>query len=347
MRLIDFSAIVEAAWQSYDPKQPIKTITDISVMVSTNHVYKIQFSAKQFLIAKLSYFGTYEHFREDHSIVNVLAHGLKPPYDRTIGHSLMKEGSVFTYRYQQDGLDVWVVFYRPVRFMRRLPKRLGETDIVNLGRQLALFHKACAQTLIELPPSSKTMPWDVKELLLKLDRPEGALEFGSHVELIRHHAEAFLEGADRLGYEDMRQLPVFVDWNSGNFSLSKTGRIFSRWDYDWFRVCPRVMDFFFMSRVVSDIGDQTQFSYVPDTLMEPRFLLFLQQYQQHYPLDAQEIRFIKESYRFFILQYVIKYGRYFFHPIYADRLQKEAFQLYLPRLEEVFDADKLLRACNL
>ena len=343
----DFSDIVKAAWHAYDPSREPLSITDISVMVSTNHVYKIQFLGKQFVIAKLSLFGTYEHFREDHRIVNILAHSLQPPYDRTIGHSLMKDGEVFTYRHQLNGTDVWVVFYRPVKFMRRLPKRLATADIESLGRQFGLFHKACASTLIELPRSSKTMRWDIDELMKRIDSPEGAKEFGSNVGFILQQCERLLRECEVLGSPDLIQLPVFVDWNSGNFSLSKRGRIYSRWDYDWFRMGPRVLDFYFLSRVVSDVGDQTTFSYVPDTLMEPRFQLFLQNYHRNFPLNESEIRFIQPAFRFFILQYVVKFGNYFFHPNYAQRLQKEAFQTYLPRLDEVFDATQLLRACNL
>jgi len=41
--------------------------------------------------------------------------------------------------------------------------------------------------------------------------------------------------------------------------------------------------------------------------------LFLKNYHEVYPLMEGEIRFLKEAYRFFILNYVIKNGRYFFH----------------------------------
>lgn len=347
MRLINFTHIVEAAWKAYDPSRAITSITDISVRVSTNYVYKIQFKGKQFVIAKLSYFGTYEHFKEDHSIVNSLAHSLQPPYDRTIGHSLMKDGELYTYRYQEAGLNVWVVFYRPVNFMRKLPKRLAEEQITSLGRQFGLFHKACSQTLIELPKTSKTMHWDIGELVNRIRTKEGEAEFGSNIPLILEHCDRFMAECEELDYSNMTKMPVFVDWNSGNFSVSKRGRIYSRWDYDWFRMGPRVLDFYFMSRVVSDIGDQTLFSYVPDTLMEPRFLLFLENYHRNFPLTENEIRFIKPAFRFFILQYVINFGNYFFHQIYANRLQQEAFDIYLPRLDEVFDAEKLLSTCKL
>lgn len=347
MRVLDFTHIVEAAWKNYDPSRVPSAITDISVRVSTNYVYKIQFPGKQFVIAKLSYFGTYEHFKEDHSIVNALAHALQPPYDRTISHSLMKDGDVYTYRHQEAGLNVWVVFYRPVKLMRKLPKRLQVADIVSLGRQFGLFHKACSQTLIELPKTSKTMMWDMEDLRSHLSTDDGKQEFTGRIPEIHRQIDLFLEESAACGYDQMMKMPVFVDWNSGNFSLSKRGRIYTRWDYDWFRFAPRVLDCYFMSRVVSDIGDQTLFSYVPDTLMEPRFMLFLENYHRNFPLTESEIRFIKPAFRFFILQYVIKYGNYFFHQIYASRLQEEAFRVYLPRLDKVFNADKLLRTCNL
>ena len=347
MKLVDFSTIVEEAWYAYDPEHEIKEITDISVRVSTNYVYKIDFYNRPFLIAKLSYFGKYEHFKEDHAIVNALAHTLEPPYDRFLARSLMKRGEVFTYRHQEAGQDVWVVFYRPVRINERLPKQLDEAQVLNLGKQMGRFHKAVTHTLPSLPRSSKTLILDVQELAARCDTKAGQFEFAPYTDLIKRHCNTFLHEADRLGYQDFLEIPVFVDWNIGNFSLTKKGQLFSRWDYDWFRVCTRVMDFYFLSRVVSAAGDQTQFSYELDTLLEPRFLLFLQQYHQTFPLTEEEVRFIREAYRFFILQYVIKFGNYFFHTFYAKRLQQEAFEQYLPRLDQGFDVDKLLRACKL
>ena len=69
----DFIGIVRAAWENYDQSRIIKSIRDISANVSTNHVYKIDFDGHQPVIAKLSYFGFFEHFVEDHSIINSLA----------------------------------------------------------------------------------------------------------------------------------------------------------------------------------------------------------------------------------------------------------------------------------
>ena len=109
----------------------------------------------------------------------------------------------------------------------------------------------------------------------------------------------------------------------------------------------RVLDFYFFSRVVSDIGDRTVFSYGINTLMEDRFILFLQEYHKVNPLTADEIRFLKEAYRFFILNYVIKDGKYFFNEQYATKLQAEAFDKYLPSVDRDFDAEKILKALKL
>ena len=81
--------------------------------------------------------------------------------------------------------------------------------------------------------------------------------------------------------------------------------------------------------------------------MEERFLLFLKSYHQVYPLTEPEIRYLKECYRFFILNYVIKDGRFFFHEIFSGKLQKEAFDMYLPSIDKEFNADTILKALNI
>jgi hypothetical protein len=66
-----------------------------------------------------------------------------------------------------------------------------------------------------------------------------------------------------------------------------------------------------------------------------------------FPLQEAEIRFLKEAYRFFILNYVVKDGRFFFHELFATKLQKEAFEIYLPSVEREFNAEIILKALNL
>lgn len=347
MRTPDFRAIIEDAWKEFDDSKVIKTISDVSAQVSTNHVFKIDFEDRHPIFAKLSYYGKYEHFQEDHVIINNLANNLETPYENFLAKSLVKNNQVFIHKYKHDLFDAWVIFYNPIKMRGRLPRRLEESDIVKLARELALFHKACNNVKKSLPTSSKTLYTDIESLLKILDgncQPE----LLKNAELIREHCNCFIENTEKIGYKCLSKIPVFVDWNIGNFSIRKsTGGFYSRWDYDWFRISNRVLDFYFFSRVVSDIGDRTVFSYVVEPLTEPRFLLFLKEYHKYYPLLPEELMFIKEAYRFFILNYVIKDGRYFFHEIYAQKLQKEAYEIYLPSIKNSLDTNIYFKELNM
>ena len=84
------------------------------------------------------------------------------------------------------------------------------------------------------------------------------------------------------------------------------------------------------------------FSYLPDTLNEDRFLIFLKSYHEIYPLKKNEVMMLKEMYRIFILNYVIKDGDRFFHSIFAKRLSKESFDTYIPKIDDNFDENRIL-----
>ncbi len=347
MPFIDFTAIVKEAWQAYDNTREIVRIVDISAKVSTNHVYRVTFKDGSFIIAKLSYYGQYAHFVEDHTIINALSNNLPAPFENFLARSLMKGNELFVYRFKSIILDAWVVFYRPIKIKNKMPRRLDDAQIIKLGEQVALFHKACHNIRNTLPTSSKTMAVDIGHLLNSLETEEGRYEHRMHEDEIKRQANIFLENIDVLNIRSFSKIPVFVDWNIGNFSVTSSLRLYSRWDYDWFRMASRMLDFYFLSRVVSDIGDRTVFSYYVGPLMEERFLLFLKAYHDVFPLEEKEIRLLKEAYRFFILNYVIKDGRYFFHEIFANKLQKEAFDIYLPSVDGDFNADIILKALNL
>ena len=343
---IDFIGIVREAWESYDQSWVIKSIQDISAHVSTNHVYRINFKEQQPVIAKLSYFGYYEHFVEDHTIINSLSNNLPHPYENLLSRSLMKGNRLYVYRYQNSIIDAWVVFYRPIEIRNKLPRRLEPHQIKALGKEFAHFHKASHAIHNTLPASSKTLFTDIDHLLEIIETEMGQYEHRSHHDTILEHCEAFKENTQKIGAHQLTAIPVFVDWNIGNFSLTEDFRLYSRWDYDWFRVSTRMLDFYFFSRVVSDVGDRTVFSYNINILWEERFLSFLRSYHQVNPLSEVEIRFLPEAYRFFILNYVIKDGRYFFHELFATKLQKEAYDAYLPSIKG-FPVDKVLKALNI
>ena len=276
-----------------------------------------------------------------------MSNNLPTPFENFLARSLMKGNSLFVYRHKNNFTDIWVVFYRPIKIKKRLPRRLNNDQIVKLAEQLALFHKSCHQIRHTLPPSSKTLQMDIDRLLNTLDTEEGKFEYRMYADEIREHSGLFHENCEKLNANSFNHIPVFIDWNIGNFSVSNSFKLFSRWDYDWFRIGTRLLDFYFLSRVVSDIGDRTVFSYYINPLMEDRFILFLKAYHAEFPLERNEILFLKEAYRFFILNYVIKDSKYFFHKIFAAKLQREAYDIYLPSIEKEFNADKILKALNL
>lgn len=346
MHPIDYETIIKTAWAEYDDSQQVVSIEDVSARVSTNHVFRVSFNDRKPVFAKLSYYGIYDHFREDHVIINNLANNLESPYENFLARSLVKNNNVFIYRYKENCVDAWVIFYNPISIRHKMPKRLNEQQIAKMGEQLALFHKACMNVRRSLPMSSKTLTVDIGVLRRLLEEGKRK-ELGDHKEFILGQCDTFLAACETLDFKSFCRIPVFVDWNIGNFSVTSNHTFYSRWDYDWFRVSNRMMDFYFFSRVSSDIGDRTVFSYWADTMMEDRFIVFLKAYHAVFPLTRNEVLFMKEAYRFFILNYVLKDGRYFFHDVYAKKLQQEAFDIYLPTLDDRFDGNKLLNALQL
>ncbi|WP_426586323.1 hypothetical protein [Mucilaginibacter sp. R-33] len=344
---MDYSFIIRKAWEGYDASKTIRDIEDISAMVSTNHVYRITFDDDDIIIAKLSYFGKFEHFKEDHRIIQTLAINLLYPFENFLARSLQKNNRVYIYHHKHGKTDAWVVFYNPTRILQRLPRRLEENHIKKLGQQVGKFHKACSRVKNVLPKSSKTLRTDIWALQQQIESNPKQFGTGMQADFLKYHCETFLKNRSKYNMSSFEIIPVFIDWNIGNFSVTPDLELYSRWDYDWFRMSYRLLDFYFFSRVVSDIGDRTVFSYVINTMMEDRFIIFLKEYHKVNPLTADEIRFLKEAYRFFILNYVIKDGKHFFNEQYAKKLQAEAFDIYLPSVDRDFDAEKIIEALKL
>ena len=337
-----YTTIIKKAWEGYDQSKVIKEIEDISAMVSTNHVFRITFEDDDIIIAKLSQFGAFESFKEDHRIIHSLSNNLLYPFENLLAKSLLKNNRVYVYRYKHDKTDAWVVFYNPTRILDRLPNRLDENQIKKFGQQIGKFHKACSRVKNVLPKSSKTLRTDIYSLQQQLEVNEKNFGSAMQVDFLKYHCDLFLKNRSNYNMKSFEIIPVFIDWNIGNFSVTKNQELYSRWDYDWFRMSYRVLDFYFFSRVVSNIGDRTIFSYNINTMMEDRFIIFLKEYHKVNPLTTDEIYFLKEAYRFFILNYVIKDGKYFFNEQYAKKLQEEAFEIYLPSVDRDFDAEHLI-----
>lgn len=343
---LGYPKIIDHAWQAYGAPEAISSIQEISANVSTNHVYLVKLASGREVIGKTSLYGSYVHFRQDHRIVQQwINHSSGTRYRDFLARMLQKNGEVFTHCEE----NIWVVFYEKTQFYDFLPAQLEEPQVKAFGREMAELHLVSSQAAPKLIQSWKNMGSDISLLYDVLGSSQWRQErrLASSVETqLREQCDAFFLNAERLGYHHFQKIPLLLDWNIGNFSvgLEQDGfRLFSRWDYDWFRVEPRALDFYFCARVVRAEGDQEQFSYTAEPFFEERFFTFLRAYHEVFPLIDEEVLFIKEAYRFFLLNYVMRIGEHFFRPEYCQRLQEEAIERYFPALERL-DFTRLLKA---
>ncbi len=349
-------AAVAAAWAAYGDPRAIVGVDELSAMVSTNRVYRLSLEDGGRVFAKSSNYGSFFLFAEDHErlhrVTELLADG---PYDKLLAESLTRDGKPYIW---YDG-STWAVFYHEVELRSPLPRRLSAPQVARLGAELARFHKACDAIARFVPPPSKTAKSDAVNLYDSLGARNATDRFGlesSRISLVRRHTHRFLMAIHESGYDYWPKIPVLIDWNLGNFSVefaegadpetSADFRLFSRWDYDWFRIESRLLDFYFLSRVSSRTGDRSHFTYGAHTLLEPRFVAFLRAYHAVFPLTAAEVLFLKEAYRFFLLNYVVREGRHFFRHTFWHNLLHDAVDVHLPALDEL-DLMPLVRALRL
>jgi hypothetical protein len=330
--------ILHDAWANYGAREPIVSLLETSAGVSTNRVYHVRLEGGRGLFAKVSSYGSYVHFRQDHARIHQWCNLLGgTPYERFLARVLLKDGEVYTH-YDHG---TWVVFYEEAPRRGLLPRRLDDAQIENLGHEAALFHRACADVASQLAPTWQSLGADLATLFDQMHSRvlSAARGFNAeHARLVRRHCDLFFTNAERLGYHRFQKLPVLIDWNRGNFSVAYDEygyQLYSRWDYDWFRIEPRAMDFYFFSRVVREEGDQTVFSYTGSPMLEPRFQRFVRAYHAVFPISEPELMFAKEAYRFFLLNYVLRTGEHFFRPDICERLEREALTRYLPELEKL------------
>lgn len=331
-------SVMVAAWADYDDPRRLVEVVELSAMVSTNRVYRLILDDGDSVVAKVSNYGSFFLFAEDHDRLHrcsELLHGSR--YEGFLASVLTRDGRPYLW---YDG-EFWAVLYHEVPIGDRLPRVLTGAQVDNLGFEIAEFHRACAEVAPQVPPTSKSIKSDAIHLLEMVSDRHASLMFGldqSRVDIVHRHTHRFLMALHEQGYDYWPKLPVLIDWNLGNFSVEFSGsrfRLFSRWDYDWFRVESRVLDFYFLSRVSSRTGDRTRFTYSAHTMLEPRFKRFLRAYHAHFPLSESEVRFLGEAYRFFLLNYVVREGRHFFRHDIWRHLQHDVVDIHLPMLDDV------------
>lgn len=344
---------VQLAWTAYGDHRSIERITETSSTVSTNRVFRIVLHDQTSVVAKISSYGSYFLFAEDHDRLYRCCQMLTDTrFSGLLAQVLGRDGRAFTW---YDGRR-WAVFYEEVERGQSLPRILTSAQIDRFATEIAEFHLACAAIAPQLPPLSYSMKSNAIELLDLLSSPFAPRNFDlapEHIGMLWRHTHELLLHLEQVHYDEWPKLPVLVDWNLGNFSVeflddhpSSDFRLFTRWDYDWFRIESRLLDFYFLSRVSSRTGDRTLFTYQPHTLTEPRFVQFLQAYHRVYPLTVEEVHFLPEAYRFFLLNYVVRVGSKFFRPELCERFRLDTARWYLPQLERL-DVAPLLDALEL
>jgi hypothetical protein len=338
---------VDAAWEAYGDHRSILGADEVSANVSTNRVYRLHLDDGSTVVSKVSSYGSYFLFVEDHEQLNRCAGLLHSTrFTGMLADIWSRDGRIFTW-YDQH---MWAVFYDDVPRRDSLPRILSVGQIANLATEMAEFHLACADIAPHLPSASKTIKSDAIHLLDLLESPFATRNFDLPPEAIGvlwKHTHRFLERLVEVGYDEWPKIPILIDWNLGNFSVDTHAdgrfRLYSRWDYDWFRIEPRLLDFYFLSRVSSSTGDRTRFTYGPHTLVEPSFLAFLAAYRSVFPMSTDELAFLPEVYRFFILNYVVREGARFFRHDLCTQFRRDAVRSYLPALDTL-DVSPLLKS---
>jgi hypothetical protein len=330
---------VQAAWRDYGDPRPIVDVEELSAMVSTNRVYRLALADGTRVIVKSSNYGSFFLFAEDHDRLHrchALLEGGR--YEHFLADSLMVGERPYIW---YDG-SIWAVLYEEVPVRDRLPRVLTQDQIDNLAEEVAAFHRSCSEIAPLVPPTSKTIKSDAIHLLDLVSERHASARFGldqSRLDIVRRHTHRFLVAVLESGYDYWQRIPVLIDWNLGNFSVEFDDRgrfsLFSRWDYDWFRIESRLLDFYFLSRVSSRTGDKTRFTYGAHTLLEPRFRRFLGIYQRSFPLADEEVLFLKEAYRFFLLNYVVREGAHFFRYDIWQHLLHDVVDVHLPALDDL------------
>lgn len=356
----DYRRALTAAWSDFGDPRVIVDVVDTSPHVSTNTVFRVHLNDGTNVYAKVSNYGSYFLFAEDHDrlfrctelLQNTrFANFLAPVLKRVDGSiNQQKNARPFTY---YDG-NLWVAFYGEALKRDMLPPQLHQQQSRCLAQEIAHFHRACDEIAAEVPATSNSMKADAIHLLDLLSSPFAPKNFSlppEHIGVLYKHTHDFLMELENIRYDSWKRIPILVDWNLGNFSVDNHGSLtqpftlFSRWDYDWFRVESRLLDFYFLSRVSSATGDRTQWSYSPHTLVEPEFVDFIRAYHEVFPLTESDIRFLPEAYRFFILNYVVREGARFFRPDLCTKFRSNAARSYLPAIDRL-DLTPLLRAIS-
>jgi len=115
-----------AAWRAYGDERQIVSVTEVSAFVSTNAVYRIALDDGANVIAKVSSYGSYFLFAEDHDRLYRLSTLLASTrFSHLLARVLGRGGRAFTW---YDG-KLWAAFYEEIDRARSLPAILADDGL--------------------------------------------------------------------------------------------------------------------------------------------------------------------------------------------------------------------------
>src|SRR4029078_13654856 len=118
-----------AAFAQSGYRGEIVGVTELSPMVSPKHLYRLSLAGGHHLVAKVSSYGSYWLFKEDHDRLHRCRQQLHDTrYANLLGDTVTKDGRVFVHR---DG-DLWAALYDEVPTRRSLPRIVSGADVQNL-----------------------------------------------------------------------------------------------------------------------------------------------------------------------------------------------------------------------
>jgi hypothetical protein len=148
---------IAAAWAAYGDPRSIVQVDEVSADVSTNRVYRLHLDDGFTLVGKVSSYGSYFLFYEDHDRLSRCAELLQGTrFHGMLADIWHKDGHLFTW-YDRS---MWAVLYDDVPRKDTLPRVLGVNQVRNLAREMAEFHLACTDLAPRIPAGSKTIKSD-------------------------------------------------------------------------------------------------------------------------------------------------------------------------------------------
>ncbi len=215
---------VDAAWAEYGDRRAIVGADEVSANVSTNRVYRLHLDDGSTVVSKVSSYGSYFLFVEDHEQLNRCARQLDATrFSGMLADIWSRDGRIFTWYDQQ----MWAVFYDDVPRRDSLPRVLDADQIANLATEIAEFHLACTDDRAlssecleddqeRRDPSARSAREPVRPR--NFDLPPEAIA------VLWKHTHRFLERLVEVGYDEWPKIPILIDWNLGNFSVDTGAR---------------------------------------------------------------------------------------------------------------------------